>query len=142
MAGGRMKRRQWVTDPVYQWKVTYLIVSLLLFFMALALAMVSHAVWFTLRALDAWEPAFFFAVFGRVAWMISIETLIAIPLVVAFGIVVTHRVVGPIGRMKAALDEFGRGNFLIRLKLRKGDALAELADTMNRLADSLQRRRG
>ena len=137
-----MKRRQWVTDPVYQWKVTYLIVSLLLFFMALALAMVSHAVWFTLRALDAWEPAFFFAVFGRVAWMISIETLIAIPLVVAFGIFVTHKVVGPIGRMKATLDDMGAGNFTMRLKLRKGDALMDLSDAINKLSASLQRRRG
>ena len=136
-----MKRRQWVTEPGYQWKVTYLIVGLMLFFMALGLALVSHAVWFTLRALDAWDNAFFFAVFGRVAWMISIETLIAIPLVVAFGIFVTHKVVGPIGRMKAALDAIGTGNFTMRLKLRKGDALMDLAEGINRLATSLQRHR-
>jgi methyl-accepting chemotaxis protein len=136
-----MKRRQWVTEPEYQWQVTYLIVSLLLFFMALGLAMVSHAVWFTLRALDAWDNAFFFAVFGRVAWMISIETLIAIPLVVAFGIFLTHKVVGPIGRMKAALDEIGAGNFTMKLKLRRGDALLDLAESINRLATSLQKRR-
>ncbi len=137
-----MKRRQWVTDPVYQWKMTYLIVGLLLFFMVLALVLVSHAVWYTLRALDAWDRAFFFAMFGRVAWMISIETLIAIPLVVACGIFVTHKVVGPLGRMKAALDAIGSGNFMMRLKLRKGDALVDLAEAINRLATSLQQRRG
>ncbi len=137
---GKLKRRQWVTEPDYQWKVTYLIVGLLLFFMALGLALVSHAVWFTLKALDAWDDMFFLAVFGRVAWMISIETLIAIPIVVAFGIFVTHKVVGPLNRIKIALDEMGRGNTNVRLKLRDGDVLIDLAEGINRLASSLQRR--
>jgi methyl-accepting chemotaxis protein len=52
----------------------------------------------------------------------------------------SNRVVGPIPRLRRALEAAGRGDFSKRLKFRPGDALAPVAEDYNRVMISLQRR--
>ncbi len=54
-------------------------------------------------------------------------------------ILVSHRFFGPVYRFEVAIDEFLRGEFTRRIKLRKHDNLKEMEELMNELADYLQR---
>jgi nitrate/nitrite-specific signal transduction histidine kinase len=137
---GRYPRRRIVTQPTYQWSVTYVIVGFLVGSMGLSLVLVFSAVASALRALDVGDEMLLAAVFSRVTWLLSIELLVLVPLFVWVGLWITHKVVGPFGRIKAALDQIGRGNYTVRLHLRKGDVLMDLAEGINRLADSMGRR--
>ena len=139
MSASRYPRRRLVTQPTYQWSVTYVIVGFLVGSMALSLVLVFSAVVSALRDMNALDETLLAAVCGRVAWLLSIELLVLVPLLIWAGLWITHKVVGPFGRIKTMLDQMGRGNYTVRLNLRKGDVLIELAEAINRLADSMQR---
>ena len=47
---------------------------------------------------------------------------------------------GPLKRMTRAIDAIGQGDFSQRLVLRKGDVLEDLAQTINRMAESLRKK--
>ena len=74
-----------------------------------------------------------------VSLTLLIELLIAIPLIFVLGIRQTHRVIGPINRMKRILEAIGSGDFSQRITLRKGDVLDGLAQAINQMAEQLQR---
>ena len=77
---------------------------------------------------------FFFATFAIVASI----TAVAIALVgMAIFIVLSHRIAGPAHRLQNSLREIGSGNLTYRVRLRKKDELAELAEELNRLTESL-----
>ena len=139
MSTSRYPRRRIVTQPTYQWSVTYVIVGFLVGSIALSLALVFSAVVAALRDMNALDETLLAAVFGRVAWVLSIELLVLAPLLIWAGLWITHKVVGPFGRIKFMLDQMGRGNYTARLNLRKGDVLVDLAQAINQLAESMQR---
>lgn len=56
-------------------------------------------------------------------------------------IFVSHRVAGPIHRLKEALRVLARGQIPVPIHLRKGDQFTELGDLVNSLAGEVARRR-
>ena len=63
--------------------------------------------------------------------------LFIIPATACCSIYVTHRLMGPLGRIELAAKELIRGNLALRLQFRKGDELHELAGLMNEALSSL-----
>jgi methyl-accepting chemotaxis protein len=63
--------------------------------------------------------------------------LVAILILGVLSIFITHKIVGPIYRLKKALGEMIEGNLDVRVTLRKGDDLQELADHVNQLSAML-----
>jgi len=116
-------------------------VALFLCFVAITLALVCYALWSTWQRFELWEIRPFSAVYDAVVSALFVELLLVIPVLVALTIVATHRIVGPLARLTATLEQMGRGDFVVHLKLRRGDVLSELADSINRLAASLRHRR-
>jgi hypothetical protein len=56
------------------------------------------------------------------------------------GIVFTHKVAGPIFKMKRLLREVGRGKLVVRERLRKGDELQHFFETFEGMVGELRRR--
>jgi nitrogen fixation/metabolism regulation signal transduction histidine kinase len=56
----------------------------------------------------------------------------------AMGIVITHRVVGPVHKMKRLLRRVGTGNLAMHERLRKTDELSDLFDTFMQMTLSLR----
>jgi nitrate/nitrite-specific signal transduction histidine kinase len=73
-----------------------------------------------------------------VAITLLIELILAIPIMFFLGIRQSHRIVGPMNRLKATLEAIGRGDFSQRITLRQGDALEDLATSINQMAQGLQ----
>jgi nitrogen fixation/metabolism regulation signal transduction histidine kinase len=71
--------------------------------------------------------------------LISLLSLLVIGIGVA-GIIVTHRIAGPIYKMKRLLGYVGDGHLVLTEKLRKGDELQHFFDTFEKMVDSLRRR--
>jgi nitrogen fixation/metabolism regulation signal transduction histidine kinase len=57
------------------------------------------------------------------------------------GIVLTHRVAGPIYKMKRQMRALQRGNWMVPGPLRRGDDLKEFFDAFNEMVGSLRSRR-
>src|SRR6266704_2886022 len=58
--------------------------------------------------------------------------------VAPFSIYVTHRLAGPLFRLEQTARELIRGNLALRIRLRKGDELHELAGLLNEVLDTLE----
>lgn len=56
------------------------------------------------------------------------------------GIVFTHKVAGPIFKMKRLLRQVGEGQLIVRERLRKGDELQHFFDTFEKMVDDLRAR--
>jgi nitrogen fixation/metabolism regulation signal transduction histidine kinase len=56
------------------------------------------------------------------------------------GVVVTHKVAGPVFKMKRLLGELAKGHFRVVARLRKGDELQYFFDAFNDAAEQLSRR--
>ena len=56
------------------------------------------------------------------------------------GIVFTHKIAGPIYKMKRLLREVGDGKLVVREKLRKGDELVHFFETFEKMVGDLRKR--
>jgi nitrogen fixation/metabolism regulation signal transduction histidine kinase len=72
-----------------------------------------------------------------VGGLVAVLTLLVVGIGLA-GIVVTHRVAGPIFKMKRLLREIGKGKLVLREKLRKGDELQHFFETFEQMVMDLR----
>jgi nitrogen fixation/metabolism regulation signal transduction histidine kinase len=64
--------------------------------------------------------------------------VVLIPAAAVFSIYLTHRLAGPLFRIEQTARELIRGNLALRIRLRKGDELHELAGLLNEGLDTLE----
>jgi HAMP domain-containing protein len=69
--------------------------------------------------------------------MVVLLALLVLAIGVA-GIVFTHKIAGPIFKMKRLLREVGQGKLILRERLRKGDELQHFFETFEKMVDSLR----
>ena len=114
---------------------------ILLALSGIALATVYLTLWVTLQTFGLAHDPVTIALLTTVGWSLALELLVVAPFVVWMGVVLTHKVAGPLVRIQTALVRMTNGNYDVNLRLRKTDALVELAEGLNRLAASLRARR-
>jgi hypothetical protein len=66
--------------------------------------------------------------------------LLLVVLIGLLGIYITHKVAGPIFKMKMLLRQVGDGKLVFQGRLRKGDELQEFFETFTRMVDKLRER--
>jgi nitrogen fixation/metabolism regulation signal transduction histidine kinase len=74
----------------------------------------------------------------RMAYTLVGSALALMLLLGAAGIVITHKVVGPVFKLKRLLRQVGTGRLDIRERLRKGDELEDLFETFLQMCESLK----
>ena len=72
------------------------------------------------------------------AQTIWLALAVLIPTAAVFSIYLTHRLAGPLFRIEQTARELIRGNLALRIRLRKGDELHELAGLLNEVLDTLE----
>jgi len=75
---------------------------------------------------------------------INFLLLIGLPPIVIllfiWGVVLTHRLIGPLNRLENDLKEISEGDYSVRLKMRKDDDLRPIADTINKIIHKLEKK--
>lgn len=73
---------------------------------------------------------------------ISIIIILGLPLVsgllLFWGLVISHRIAGPVYRLEQELAKISRGDFSVRIKFRTKDELASIAEGINKVLDKVQ----
>jgi signal transduction histidine kinase len=105
-----------------------------------AMLAVYGAAWWTLASFALTTDAVMVSVIRSICWLIFLEMVILVPLVMWWGIRLTHRVAGPLVRIHGGLARLIRGDYAVQIRLRAGDELQDLAAQVNALAEVLQRR--
>lgn len=133
------KRKQYLVDRGYQISFVTRI-----FMVVLAVAVISSLISTALLYTNMYRPDLpqqtLISSLIAVATTLLIELLLAIPIVFFLGIRQSHRIVGPMNRLKRILEAIGAGDFSQRIILRQGDALEDLAKSVNQMAEALQKR--
>ena len=141
MASARpYRRRQLIVDRSFQFRFVGVLLAVLCVLTVAALAGVYFALWMTLYTFELLHDPVSVSLFTTVGLLVALELLVIAPFVAWLGIVLTHKVAGPLVRIQAALSQMTEGKFDIHITLRKGDALVELAEAINRLAAYLRSR--
>jgi methyl-accepting chemotaxis protein len=134
------RRKQYLVDRGYQLRFVTRVFVVVLIVAIISSLISTGLLWTNMYRPDLERQATLIAALIAVATTLLVELLIAIPLVYFLGIRQSHRVVGPINRIKRVLEAIGTGDFSQRIVVRRGDALEEVAKTINRMAESLHQR--
>ncbi len=142
MAGTtRFKRTQFVVDRAYQLRFVLRLISVVFGVVIVSLLACSSIMWFSLtQRNDNVDLYAFIEMASTVTLALSIEVMVALPVIYYFGIRHTHRVVGPIERIKRTLKAISEGDFSARIHPRKGDVLMDLCNSINVMAEQLEQR--
>ena len=79
-------------------------------------------------------------IFSRAYWAFFVGFLMVMPVLFYGAILFSHRIAGPLPKIYQALQDIGKGNFDVKLYLRKNDELRELAENINQMAAKLKER--
>ncbi len=90
------------------------------------------------RLSQVYPQGFFAVIFNEVAFALAWNIIILSALIFIFAIYVSHRIAGPIYRMKFIIRDIGEGKLDTRIYLRKNDELHDLADEINKMQDNLK----
>ena len=131
------RRRKVLVDRPFQLKF----VSITLLFLSLltvaTLAGIYWAMWATLYTFQVLDDPVTISLFTTAGVVVALELLLLAPFLIWVVILLTHKVAGPLIRINAAIAQMAEGNYNVHLALRKGDAMTELANSINRLAARL-----
>ena len=77
---------------------------------------------------------------------INVILLIGLPvisiLLLFWGLVISHRIAGPVYRLEQDLKKIAEGDFSLRIKLRKKDEFASIAKAINKVLDKVEGKKG
>ena len=134
------RRKQYLVDRGYQLRFVTRVFVVVLIVAVVSSLISTGLLWTNMYRADLEQQATLIAALIAVATTLLVELLIAIPLVYFLGIRQSHRVVGPVNRIKRVFEAIGGGDFSQRITVRRGDALEDLAKAINEMADRLQQR--
>lgn len=79
-------------------------------------------------------------VLSRSIFIYAIFTILTLIGIVILSVIYSHRIAGPLQRVKAVSRELAKGNFDINVRLRKHDVIHPLADSINHMAEQYKAR--
>jgi methyl-accepting chemotaxis protein len=133
------KRRHYYIDKQFQNKYMLLTIILLLIytFIFVSIMFAPHmlTLYFDYPLADKAEAARVILLLHRKVWPWIGGVIL---LLGALSIFITHKIAGPLYRLKKSLAEVAEGNLDVTVKLRKWDDLQDLADHVNQLIGELR----
>lgn len=81
-------------------------------------------------------------VFNKINLMLLFGMPIIFMAILYWGVLISHRIAGPVYRIEKELDKIVKGDFSIRIKLRKKDELISIAEGINKILDRIEGKAG
>ena len=140
MAQPAYRRKEYLVDRGYQLQFATRLFAVVFAVAVISALICATLLWKYTRAHGRPSDIIFITSLVAIAATLLIELLLAIPLIFFLGVRQSHRLIGPMKRLKATLEAIGKGDFSQRITLRPGDALEDLGRAINRMAQHLERR--
>ena len=78
---------------------------------------------------------------NQVLFLLGILQLLFLAITFMLSIFLSHRIAGPLYKLRRSMEEIARGNFDLRITFRKNDHFMELQETFNEMVQHLSIRR-
>ncbi len=140
MNGSYKRRKQLLINGKFQ--IRY--ISLILGFMFITVVATGYTVYATTwimfgeKLAAVYPQELLLEIVKKVNTILFLRMLFLTPLVVFIGLVLSHRIAGPIYSIKKFLKKVSEGNYSNRLRLRKKDEMQDVAEALNRLVEKLE----
>ncbi|MCX7716168.1 MAG: methyl-accepting chemotaxis protein [Endomicrobia bacterium] len=130
------RRRKYVINPYLQFKYLIIVVILVVIVLFVSTYFVNLTMATTPILVELTELEL--AAVGRVVFKTVLYVSIAfIVIIIVLGIFISHRIAGPLYVFHKMFDLVSNGDLTIKLKLRKGDELQDLAVSFQNMIDNL-----
>ncbi|MFH1798933.1 MAG: methyl-accepting chemotaxis protein [Candidatus Omnitrophota bacterium] len=122
-------------------------ISLILGFMFITVVVTGYTVYATTwiifgeKLAAVYPQGLLLEIVKKVNAVLLLRMLFLTPLVAVIGLVLSHRIAGPIYSMKKFLKNVSDGDYSIRLRLRKKDEMKDVAEALNHLVEKLESER-
>ncbi len=77
-------------------------------------------------------------VLGKINFILLLGLPVIAVALLLWGLLISHRIAGPIYRLEKELDKISKGDFSLRIKFRKKDELASIAEGINKVLDKIE----
>ena len=137
------RRRRYLIEKKFQLRFAGMI---LLFMFAVALfcsLTIYYNTWMLLgeKLANVYPQGRLAGILKQANFVLFKRLLLITPLVGILAIVLSHRIAGPIFRIKKTLDEVIKGDYGKRLYLRNTDELKDVAESINSLVELLEKKK-
>ena len=140
----RGRKRYWISPKLQGRFTAWLVVTTAVIGATTTLAILL-ALWSSVADQIVWaagtdSKVLFWQTLLRVFLTVGILTLVFGLVAFFAGVIISHRIAGPLYRISKAAREVGQGQYHSRLNLRKRDYLHDFADTFNEMLAALDER--
>jgi len=136
------KRSHYIVEKNLQLRYVELILLYILAFFLITVIVVYFSGWNQLieKLSNVYPQAVLAGILSKIYLRLSIGFVILLPIAIISAILASHKIAGPLVRIKRSLNQLIGGNYNLFVKLRKGDHLQDVADLLNKLSESLKKR--
>ena len=137
----KYKRHIYIINRKFQFKYLFII----LFTMLVTVATISFTTFYVIW--DSVIDEFFYIdgarekladIFNHTSYLLLIPLGVLTAVFIVAGILLSHKVAGPLYRVEKVSEELAKGNFDVQVRFRKGDDLQELAGKLNEMIGSVR----
>jgi len=133
------KRKQYIIKRGLQFRFVGIVFALALLASAVTGYTVFATGWTLLgeKLTNVYPQGRLVAIFRTTNMALARNLFFASPFIFLLGFLFSHRIAGPVYRIEKTIYEIARGNLRLRIRLRKGDELRDLADIINDMTQNL-----
>lgn len=138
----RRRRKQYIVNPAVQYKFFLLILLSVLIPTLLTFTSLFHIIHSIVLEAQVNNELVYTALLllGRKIYVVLFVGFVFITiLLLNWGLIFTHRIVGPIYRLERELDNVISGKKISKIRFRKNDAFKSLAEKVNTIITRLQK---
>ncbi|MEW6686029.1 MAG: HAMP domain-containing protein [Candidatus Edwardsbacteria bacterium] len=136
----QFRRKNYLTKKRYQFRMLGLIAAIVFFATAVSILATHYFMWQSIVKIvfetgkypPVWE---LMRATNRPLYIVIPIVFVFLAILVIF---ISHRIAGPIYRLKQSMEKVGEGDFSVRLKFRKTDEIQDVADSFNKMVERLE----
>ena len=135
----RKRRFKYLVDKEFQFKHLRILVLFMTFGVVIGALAVYHSLWSYMSGMGVLRHEVFAPLINSIGLTVLLEIILLVPLCIIASIFVSHRIAGPLIRIESTLKSIVDGDFGVRIKLRKHDEFDSIAESVNSLAQRLDK---
>lgn len=139
----KYKRTHYIVEREMQLKYAALILIHLVIFFVITALVIYFSGWREIieKLSNVYPQVMLVGILNKIYMRLCIGFLLLLPVAVISAILASHKIAGPLVRIKRSIDQLAAGDYNLFVKLRKGDYLQDVADLLNKLVESLKKRK-
>jgi signal transduction histidine kinase len=139
----KYKRSHYIVEKNIQYRYVELILMHILIFFLITVAIIYFSGWRQMvqKLSNVYPQAMLVNILNAIYIKLWIGFLILLPIACISAILASHKIAGPLVRIRRALDQLTESDYNLFVKLRKGDDLQDVADQINKLAETLRKKK-